>query len=443
MKSGNSNRLVASLLFFAFASLAVAEDDPAAISAFEAKHQQAVELARADQTEKGLAMLEALLAEQPNNYPVRRDYVIVLSWAGDCDAALEQYEIVRHRPVLDAYLYPPVSECFAALRDHDAALALLDEGMKAHPDDEDIKNTFAELQAEIKRESRPDYSVTAGTAESDAGIREWFMSARYSDEINSKARWYVRYFASQADDSEFATGDLSRLSVGVRYWLDPQWLLDQSFTRELDQDKQNGSQTGLTYFPNSRTQISAEYANNAEDVPLRAKAQGISVDRTVLSANYHTSGYVWELSGSTARYEFSDTNQRTSLFGSLGYGYMLKSNLEHRVIAEVSSSKNTLLSTDVDYFNPSKDSGITLVHRTSFVFDSAYDRHVDHLSVFAGSYNQEGVGARPVSGIRYQQEYSFSEVVSLGLSLEYASRVYDDERESQTSISVTMSGKFL
>ncbi|MGD8572921.1 MAG: hypothetical protein PVH98_10720, partial [Gammaproteobacteria bacterium] len=126
-------------------------------------------------------------------------------------------------------------------------------------------------------------------------------------------------------------------------------------------------------------------------------------------------------------------------YTALGYGYVMKPRLEQRIIGSYYQSSNTLDNTV--YFNPDSDSSITLTHRTSYVFDSRYDRHVDHLSVFVGQYDQEGFGSDTFYGVRYEQDYDFDSLHSLHWGAGYASNIYDGNRESEISFIVTFTKK--
>ena len=50
-------------------------------------HDKAVNTAREGNPREGLAILQSILDKDPDNYAVRRDFVIIATWAGDCDLA--------------------------------------------------------------------------------------------------------------------------------------------------------------------------------------------------------------------------------------------------------------------------------------------------------------------------------------------------------------------
>jgi len=407
--------------------------------AWEAEHQHAVDLAHNDQHDAALAILAKLMAAHPDNYPLRRDYVVVAAWKGDCDEAVKQYQPIKSRPDQESYLVVAIAECLNNLRHTDEAVNLVNNNLKNHPGDEELKNSAQSLQHKIELDKRPVIEAAVGTNQSDAGIRETTASVRYSQYFAPSTRWFARYFHANAHDKDFDTGELNRLGVGIMYWINPQWYFEQEFSAEIIDNDKAGSTSTLIFYPSSLWQVRAQYATFAEDISLRANALDIHADHFLLGADFHTLSYRWEWSGQYDTYHFSDDNDRESLSTSLGYAYELTPKREQRVILELSHSTNTL--DNVVYFNPSSDNSITVTHRTSFVYDSKYDRHVDHLSLFAGQYDQQHYSSKPIYGIQYEQEYDLDEYRSFSWGAEYASRVYDGKRESGLNVAASLTYK--
>jgi len=426
------------LLMSSLAQVAVAQDGA---TRTDKQHRHGVKLAREGKHEEGLAILKSLLDKQPKLYPIRRDYIIILTWKGDCDAALENYQLIRQRPNPESYLISAVSECLVKVRDIDQARSLLRQGLSAEPDDNELATQYQSILNNISLNAKPRLDISIGTSESEEGNRDHFLEARYSRALTQRTRGYARFFNTRSADKAFETGDLNRLGLGALHWFNHQWLLDQEFSKEIRHDGDAGSRTRLSYYPTSLWELGAEYASFAEDIPLRAKAENIDTDRFTLSASFHTFDYRWEWFGSTSRYDFSDTNNRNTLFTSGGYAYQLEEKRERRLILELFHSRNTKEGTV--YYNPSKDLGLTLVHRTDFVLDTRYQRHVDHLSFSLGTYNQAGFSTKPTYGVRYEQDYDFSAFTSLSWGIGLASRIYDGGRESQTSFVISISSKLI
>lgn len=435
--------IVAVLFFPVFTQIALAQDEAANQSTLEAQHQRAIDLSHNDENRAALAILGPLLVKHPDNYAVRRDFVVISAWDGDCDNSLRAYEPIRQHPdqypEKEAYLVTAVAECMAAMRRGDEALALLKEGAKRHPGDQDIQQSRKTLLDDIALQRKSELQISAGSLKSDADNRENFFSVRYSQQLANATRGFVRYFTTRAQDPVFETGDLNRLGVGIMHWLNPKWYVEQEFSKEIKHGGDFGSTTTLIHYPRSLWELRAQYASFAEDIPLRAKAIGVDSDRLTLAADYHSRDYIWEWSGAFSTYDFSDDNKRDSVYTALGYGYLMKDKLEQRIIGSLFTSNNSLDNTV--YFNPEHDISLTITHRTSLVLDSQFDRHVDHLSVSAGRYNQKGYSAKLTYGIAYEQDYDFSPLHSLHWGAEYASNVYDGNREAELSFIITYSRK--
>ena len=407
----------------------------------DAEYKRAIEFSHNDKHDEALAILGPLTAQYPDNYPIRRDYVVISAWKGDCDESLKKYESIKNRSNKEPYLVTAVSECMAKTRRHDEALSLLQEGKKNHPNDKDIQSNYSYLVKAIDLDKKPQLDLSAGTNESDAGNREYFFSAKYSHQIADATRAFVRYYTTAAEDKEFDTEGINRVGVGVMHWFNPKWYGEQEFSKEIKHGGDTGSTTTIIHHPTSLWEFRGQYASFTEDVPLRAKELNIDADRLTLAVDYHSIDYKWEWSASYSTYDFSDGNDRDTFYTALGYGYVMESDLEERIIFGLFRSSNSLLNTV--YYNPESDTSITVTNRTSLVIDSQFKRHVDHISLYIGRYNQQGYSAKFTYGARYEQEYELNDYQYFSWGAEYASLVFDGERESIVSLVVNFSTKFL
>jgi tetratricopeptide (TPR) repeat protein len=405
-------------------------------------HDKGVKTAREGNHREGLAILQSILNKDPNNYAVRRDVVIIATWAGDCDLALKNYKHIENTPQQESYVLVPVSDCLNAQNRRADAIALLEKGIAQWPKDEELKEKLTELEAERDIDTAPAVSVSLSTDSSDQGNLEWLFETRYSQQISKDTRAYARFLAVRADDPEFATGDLNRLGIGAIYHLNFQWAFDAEFSTDVKQSGDEGITGTVLYQPYYLWQLGLQHATFAEDVPLRAKAVGTTSDRTSAFVDFRTEDYRWTWSAGANQYDFSDNNNRKSFYTSGSYAYSLKPKLEHRVVLDLSRSKNTLPSTNTVYFNPSLDSTINLTHKTSLVYDSRFERHVDHFFVFIGSYWQKDYSSNPIYGVGLQQEYNFTDYDYFTWGAGVDSRVYDGNREQQLSVYVSYEHKF-
>ena len=410
-------------------------------SEVESLYKRAIDLAHDDKHDAALKILKPVTIQYPDKYPIRRDYVVISAWKGDCDESLDKFQSIKDRANKEPYLITAVSECMAKNRYHDEALALLSEGKKNHPDDKDIKSNYDYLVKSIELDRKPEIELSAGTNESDAGNREYFFSAKYSHQLTNKTRGFVRYFTTAADDDEFDTEDLNRLGVGLMHWFEPKWYGELELSTEIKHSSNSGVTATVIHYPTSLWELRAQHATYTEDVPLRAKEIGVEAERTTLAADYHSIDYRWEWSASYSTYDFSDGNNRDSFYTALGYGYLMRADLEERIIVGLYRSDNTLQNTV--YYNPDSDTSITITNKTSMVLDTRFVRHVDHLSLYVGQYNQQSYSPKLTYGVRYEQEYQLNDHQYFSWGAEYASLVFDGERESIVSVIANFSHKFL
>ena len=100
-------------------------------------HDAAVKKARNGDVRGGLQALDSLISEYPEFYPAKRDYVIIATWAEDCEAALQAFDRIKAESPLEGYLVEPVAECLRDRRLLDEALLLLETAVSKNPNDAD------------------------------------------------------------------------------------------------------------------------------------------------------------------------------------------------------------------------------------------------------------------------------------------------------------------
>ena len=196
----------------------------------------------------------------------------------------------------------------------------------------------------------------------------------------------------------------------------------------------------MVYEPRDAWRFTASYASFAEAIPLRAHAAGVEASQTIAEAAYERRDYRWEGLASINYFDFTDSNQRTAIYASTGYAYEMRARREQRLFLEWSLSRNTF--DGAVYFNPSQDNSLGLMHRTDFVFDSRYRRHVDHLWLSVNAYSQEGFGTHGRWALRYEQDYDLDEARALAVGAGVARNVYDGKYETETRVYLNYRQRF-
>ncbi|MHB8741943.1 MAG: PgaA family protein [Sulfuricaulis sp.] len=401
----------------------------------DAEHQRGVDLAREGHYDEGLAVLTALLSKYPDNYPIQRDIVVITAWKGDCRTAVRRYEPIREHPDLEPYLVLPVSECLINLGRINEATALLEQGQKNYPDDPDLPAAYASALAKRSAQLLNEVRVEVSTDTSDQGKREWLIGSTLSRKLEDRTSVYVRYANTHSSYAQYQSGMLNRIGVGIQHEFLSNIIATQEVSEDVHRSGQAGSYTSVGYLPSDLWRVEASYTSFAEDLPLRAQAELITAKRSIVSTGYHSADYRWSWDASGSHYDFSDTNGRTALFTSVGYAYELQPHREQRVFLEYYQSSNTLA--NAIYYNPAHDSSVSVVNQTNFVFDSRFRRHVDHLYLTIGSYDEEGYSQHETWDVRYVQDYDFTDRLALSAGVGYGRHVYDGASEYESSLDAT------
>lgn len=394
----------------------------------------AVERARTGDHDAAIAALAALLPHAIDPYPLRRDLTLVSIWSGDCRRALVWFEPIRHDERNQPYLIEPVVNCLRRDGRRTEAFALANAASKRYPEDSTLQlaRTRAEVALRVDEnygDERPVLWAGVSTNESDRGAREWLAQTDVSTGISESLRVYARYLASWAHDDALDAGEMSRAGAGLRWYPDVRFLLDGAVSTDLDQEGREGAHVRAEYRPYDTLRLGLRHDTYAEDISVRARANGIEAKRSQASVQYTSIDYVWEWRGTTSRFDFTDTNRRTDFYTTLGYAFELQPRREQRVLGEWYQSRNTL--EGAPYFNPREDRSVALIHRTDFVFESRFKRHVDHLYFWLGSYKQDNFAARSRWGARYEQDYDFTSDSALSIGGGFYSNVYDGDRENE------------
>lgn len=410
-----------------------------------AEHDRAVELARAGRYDEGLAILYRLLERFPDDYPLQRDTVVILTWKGDCEEALQRFARLRGRGDLEPYLIVPVSDCLLAAERPKEAAWLVRRALARHPGHEGLEHALLKAQVALKLaghdEERPQARFALISDESERGPREWRAEAEAVARIAAGTRLYARYLLTRSSEASLDSGDLDRLGLGIRYRIDERWLLEQEFSRDTRRSGQGASRSALVFEPRDTWRYALSHTTFAEDLPLRARASGVEATQTRISVDTHRTDWLWEGFAVANRYDFSDGNERTNVYATAGYAYARRPEREHRLFIELYQSRNSLGDTQ-PYYNPRRDRDLGIVHRTDFSYDTRFKRHVDRLSLAIGSYWQEGFGSHTRWSVRYEQDYDFDDTNALVWAAAFRRQVYDGVSEDETRLELYYRRRF-
>ncbi len=390
-------------------------------------------------------VLSALLPHARDDYALRRDLAIITQWQGDCPGALKRFAVIRGDPRNPPYLLAPMADCLLRAERRLEALALINTGLARYPDDPLLRHEQTKIEIALRLDDgrydeRAALEARFDSAASDRDLRESLLRLEASALLAAPLRVYGRYLVSATDQAEFTAGEMNRLGAGLRWRPHPQLLIDQGFSRDIERHRRGGAHTRLTCYPYDAWRVSGGYDSYAEEISVRARANGIEARRGFADAEYSSLDHVWYGYASASYYRFSDGNRRREWFATVGYAYALLPEREHRVYLEGYGSRNTLAG--ALYFNPRRDRDVALVHNTEFIFDSRFKRHVDRLYLSFGVYEQEGFGRDPVARIAYEQDYDFDGANALLIGAAFNRKVYDGQRENEWRVWLQYARRF-
>lgn len=406
----------------------------------------AVERAREGDYDAAQRTLADLKPHAADPYPMQRDAALIAAWSGDCRRALDEFAPIRNAERNEPYLTAPMADCMLREGQADAGEALVASALEYRPEDDALQQALLRAQV-ATRLVGGDWQATVlegglSTDDAEPGPREWRGVLLARTGVTPSVRVQARLLATAAsgDGGGSVGGDLRRAGLGIGWRPSPQWEFLQEVSSDIRTANQGGAATRIDYRPQAEMSFSAAHATFADDLPLRARTNGIEAARSELSGAYHSRDYVWDGRVSANRYDFSDGNRRTSMYATLGYAYDMLPEREQRIYLEAYGSRNTLDA--APYFNPRSDSSLGVVHRTTFVIDSRYKRHVDSLYLWVASYRQDGFGANPRWGVKYEQDYDFDDDLALVAGISLMRNVYDGEYENAVRGEISFRRRF-
>jgi biofilm PGA synthesis protein PgaA len=193
----------------------------------------------------------------------------------------------------------------------------------------------------------------------------------------------------------------------------------------------------LALLPDDRWRLDLGTSYHAwRDLPLRARAAGISADTTDFGISY-TPGSRWDVRLGGGRSAMSDDNQRT--WGIAAAHLLVRQGPLYRATfgVEVYASNNRL--SDVPYFSPSRDSSLSLTHRSEWVVaNDPGHRHSFSLLANVGIYDQQGFAAGPVGGLWLESDWDLFGRTMLVVGAGARSQLYAGTREIDPKLYLTL-----
>jgi len=395
-----------------------------------------------DRTAAGQARFEALFDQHPGDPRVREGLATSYLWQGKPRRGLRSVAELLARTTDDtpwvdnpaarisrAGALSALGDLAAARRQADDLVALYPENLHAQRLRSDI---HTQLAAEVRLEGRYDTS--------DRGLGESWSQLEVSVPVGTRARLTGGSYDSRSDDQRYTRGDVSDTYLGLS--LRPERWLSLGAEAAWDVSGKDFGRSPavsarLALLPDDRWRLDLGTSYHAwRDLPLRARAAGISADSTDFGISY-TPGSRWDVRLGGGRSELTDDNQRT--WGIAAAHLLVRQGPLYRATfgAEVYTSENRR--SDVAYFSPSRDRSASLTHRSEWVTSNAPGhRHSFSLLANMGIYDQQGFAAGPVGGLWLESDWDLSGRTVLVVGAGARSQLYDGSRELDPKLYLTL-----
>lgn len=399
-----------------------------------------------DRTAAAQAYFEALLDQVPGDRRVREGLATAYLWQGRPRRGLQAVEELLARTTLAA---PPVDNPSARIA-RAGALSALGDLASARREAEDLvalypENSHAQrLRRDLHTQLSPEVRLEGRYDTSDRGLGEAWSQLEVSVPLGTRARLAAGGWSSRSEDERYSRGDVQEAYLGLS--LRPERWLSVSAEAAWDvsgEDLGRGPAAGarVALLPDDRWRVDLGLARHAwRDLPLRARAAGIVADTYDAGVSL-AAGTRWDARFGGGRSELTDGNLRTwglaaaHLLGAQGPVYRATFG------AEVYASQNRR--SDGAYFSPSRDSSVSLTHRSEWVTANAPGRrHSFSLFGYAGVYSQEGFDAGPVGGLWLESDWDLSGRTVLVAGAGARSQLYDGSRELDPRMYLTLRRRF-
>ncbi|MDL9997506.1 poly-beta-1,6 N-acetyl-D-glucosamine export porin PgaA [Variovorax sp. J22P240] len=231
---------------------------------------------------------------------------------------------------------------------------------------------------------------------------------------------------SSSDSLEEGRAKRHRVGGGVQArW--PDWKLNALAWSQTGSLNTSGGSLAAQWEPTDHWTFLADAAKHSPDAPLRADFHGITADAVRGGLRY-----AWNESteaGLKAQYmDFSDGNKRDQVTIDGTLKLLDRPHLDVTLKPRVEWQRNSLLVTP--YFNPKESWLPSIEAQVEHVMWRVYERTLlQRLRLTVGMFEQRFFGGNAVGGAAYEQTWRHDPWTELTWGIEWASNVYNGQRE--------------
>ena len=220
----------------------------------------------------------------------------------------------------------------------------------------------------------------------------------------------------------------------------PDWKVEALAWSQTGSLNNSGGSLAAQWEPSDHWVFLADAARHSPDAPLRADFFGISADSVRGGLRY-----AWNESAQAGLQaqcmDFSDGNERRQLTLDGKLKVLDRPHLDVTLQPRIEWQRNSLPPTP--YFNPQEALLASVEAEVEHVMWRAYERSlVQRLRVSAGVFDQRLFGGHGVGSAGYEQGWRHDPWTEVIWGLEWASNVYDGERERTVRGYLTLQHRF-
>ena len=381
--------------------------------------------------------LRALSREAPFHMGIRTDYASSMRARGWPRRAEQELRWVLAADPENSGALGERAGALLEMRDYRNARLALGSAQAVSAEDGRVARAARLLHVHDMRELVID--GTAGRSSGGPfGTGDHVLDARlYSRPLSENYRAFAHLHSAQARFAN-GTGRLDRAGGGLEY-RSPRWTATGELSHDLN-DNNTGAAGSLAFTPNDHWTFAGTLATRANETPLQARLAGINAARASAEVTWraHESR---SAALSYAAMDFSDGNRRDIAQARWTERVIVGPVYKLEITGALYASSNTR--TGAPYFNPSRDLSPTLEFANEWIQWRRYTRAFRHrVAVTVGNYWQQGFGTGSVAGIRYEQEWTADDRLTLRYGLGRTQHPYDGVKTTRDFAYVSLNWRF-
>jgi tetratricopeptide (TPR) repeat protein len=377
-----------------------------------------------DQLKEGEAYFDNYLSEAAANTNLRTGLAHAYLWRHWPRQAQEQFDVVLDLDPKDRKGLTGLGWTLRELNYKREAMALADEIRQRYPTDLNVRDLWETLQVDMMWHLQPEFRFV----KEFSGSTEYTVSLLLEKPItplfslNAEILRQEAWNSSQGQDDR---ADWNRVGLGFRWIVMPEIIWWQSFSVDYVRGSEFGSDTRLMWWPTDPLRITVDYNSFSMDVPIRARAQGVTASSASAGVSYLESD-LREYGFTAANQWFSDSNVYT--YGAARYNQNLYNHPDVKIRGGIEAYYGTYSKQDVDYYSPKYEWSLLLTPSVQWVNFIRYERKwLSAVYLRGGVSGEDGYSTYPVGGITFEQTYVHSKTLDLTGGISYDLKTYDGE----------------